>query len=171
MTTPNDDRTNDGDAPSILFVCLGNICRSPLAELAMRVAAEEAGVQVTVDSAGTGDWHIGCPPDPRARAEAARHGHDITAMRARQVTAADFHRFDRIVALDASNLTDLEALAPPDARAKLSLLLDAVPDREGEDVFDPYEGDAAAFAATWADVTAGARALVAGLAATGSTPR
>ena len=151
--------SNDG-TPAVLFVCLGNICRSPLAELALRIAAKDAGVDVRVDSAGTGDWHIGCPPDPRARAEAARHGHNITAMRARQVTSQDFHRFDRIVALDAKNLADLEVIAPPNARAKLSLLLDAVPGREGEDVFDPYEGDAAAFAETWADVTAGAGAII-----------
>lgn len=144
---------------SVLFVCLGNICRSPLAELAMRLAAAEAGLDLRIDSAGTGDWHVGRPPDPRARAEAARHGHDIGHYRARQVEGADFMHFDHIVALDASNRSDLLRLRPADSRAQLSLLLDHVPGRVGEDVFDPYHGDAAAFAETWADVSAGAAAL------------
>ena len=149
----------DGRDGSVLFVCLGNICRSPLAELAMRLAAADAGLDIRVDSAGTGDWHVGRPPDPRARAEAARHGHDITQYRARQVTADDFLRFDHIVALDASNRGDLQRLRPAGATARLSLLLDHVRGREGEDVFDPYHGDAAAFAETWADVSAGTAAL------------
>ncbi len=151
-------------AIAVLFVCLGNICRSPLAELAFALAAERAGLAVTVDSAGTGDWHVGRPPDPRARAEAHRQGHSIGHLRARQVTTDDFCRFDHIVALDWQNLADLRAMAPSAAKAGLSLLLDHVPGREGEGVFDPYQGDAAAFAETWADVTAGARGLVARLA-------
>lgn len=148
---------------SVLFVCLGNICRSPLAKLAFTLEAERAGLAVTVDSAGTGDWHVGRPPDPRARAEARRHGHSIDHYRARQVTADDFNRFDHIIALDWQNLADLRALAPSGARASLSLLLDHVPGREGEGVFDPYTSNAAAFAETWADVTTGALGLVARL--------
>jgi protein-tyrosine phosphatase len=151
----------DGRDGSVLFVCLGNICRSPLAELAMRLAAAEAGLDLHIDSAGTGDWHVGRPPDPRARAEAARHGHDIGHYRARQVDKADFLRFDHIIALDTSNRSDLQRLCPPTARANLSLLLDHVPGREGEDVFDPYYGAAAGFAETWADVSAGTAALAA----------
>lgn len=151
----------DGRDGSVLFVCLGNICRSPLAELAMRLAAAEAGLELHIDSAGTGDWHVGRPPDPRARAEAARHGHDIGHYRARQVDKADFLRFDHIIALDTSNRSDLQRLCPPTARANLSLLLDHVPGREGEDVFDPYYGAAAGFAETWADVSAGTAALAA----------
>ena len=89
---------------AVLFVCLGNICRSPLAEAAFRREAARAGLTVRVDSAGTGDWHIGAPPDPRARAEALRHGIDISAYRGRQVEAEDFLRFDRIVAMDGNNL-------------------------------------------------------------------
>ncbi len=150
-------------AISVLFVCLGNICRSPLAELAFGLEAERAGLAVSVDSAGTGNWHVGRPPDPRARTEARRHGHSIDHLRARQVTADDFRRFDHIVALDWQNLADLRGMAPGDAKASLSLLLDHVPGREGEGVFDPYHGDAAAFAETWADVTKGARGLVARL--------
>ena len=151
----------DGRDGSVLFVCLGNICRSPLAELAMRLAAAEAGLDLHIDSAGTGDSHVGRPPDPRARAEAARHGHDIGHYRARQVDKADFLRFDHIIALDTSNRSDLQRLRPPTARANLSLLLDHVPGREGEDVFDPYYGAAAGFAETWADVSAGTAALAA----------
>lgn len=145
--------------PAFLFVCLGNICRSPLAELAMRLEVASRGLDWAVDSAGTGDWHVGNPPDPRARAEARRQGQDIDHYRARQISIADFHRFTHIIALDRQNLADLRALAPHDGVAKLSLLLDHVPGREGEGVFDPYHGDATAFAETWADVTVGAQAL------------
>ncbi len=143
----------------VLFVCLGNICRSPLAEAAFRAEAARRGLEVEIDSAGTGDWHIGYPPDPRAQAVASRHGHDISAYRARQVEAGDFHRFTHIVALDPKNLADLRALAPADAAAELSLLLDHVPGREGEAVADPYYGCAEDFDRSWADVTAGAAAL------------
>lgn len=143
----------------VLFVCLGNICRSPLAEAAFRAEAERLGLAVEVDSAGTGDWHIGYPPDPRAQAVASRQGHDISAYRARQVEARDFHRFTHVVALDPKNLADLRALAPADAAAELSLLLDHVPGREGEAVADPYYGTAEDFDRSWADVTAGAAAL------------
>lgn len=149
-----------GPQPAILFVCLGNICRSPLAELAMRLEVARHGLEWTIDSAGTGDWHVGHPPDPRARAEARRHGHDIDSYRARQVSVDDFARFSHIIALDRSNLADLRAQAPADATAQLSLLLDHVPGREGEGVFDPYHGDAAAFAETWMDVTTGTAALM-----------
>ena len=150
---------------TVLFVCLGNICRSPLAELAFTLEAERAGLSATADSAGTGDWHVGRAPDPRSRAEARRHGHSIDHQRARQVTADDFTRFDHIVALDWKNLADLRAMRPSGATATLSLLLDYVPGREGEGVFDPYTGDATAFAETWQDVTVGAKGLVARLRA------
>jgi protein-tyrosine phosphatase len=155
----------DGDRPAVLFVCLGNICRSPLAELAFRLEAQARGLDVSVDSAGTGDWHVGAAPDPRARAEAARHGHSIDDYRARQIAPADFTRFDHIVALDEQNLADLRALAPAGSTARLSLLLDHAPGRAGEPVLDPYHGDAAAFAETWADVCDGARGLADDLSA------
>ncbi|HEX6374595.1 MAG TPA: low molecular weight protein-tyrosine-phosphatase [Allosphingosinicella sp.] len=144
---------------SVLFVCLGNICRSPLAEAAFRREAERLGLEVEIDSAGTGDWHIGYPPDPRAAAVAARNGVDIAHLRARQVTPADFRRFDHIVALDADNLRDLERLRPPDGRAELSLLLDHVEGRQGQAVADPYHGDDSHFDAAWKDVSEGARGL------------
>lgn len=145
---------------SVLFVCLGNICRSPLAEAAFRRAAQDSGMNATIDSAGTGDWHIGHAPDVRAQAVAKKHGVDISSYRARQVGPDDFHLFTHIIALDAQNLTDLEALRPEGAAAKLSLLLDHVPGREGEAVADPYYGQASAFDVTWADVTAGAKGLI-----------
>ena len=145
--------------PSILFVCLGNICRSPLAEAALRVEARRLRLDMVVDSAGTGNWHAGEPPDPRAIAVAAKNGVDIRGLRARQVTRADFTRFDRIVALDHDNLKDLRRVAPTDATAELSLLLDHVPGREGQGVTDPWFGDDAGFDVTWAEVTAAARGL------------
>ena len=144
---------------SVLFVCLGNICRSPLAEAAFRAEAERLGLDVEIDSAGTGDWHIGHPPDRRAAAVAKRNGVDISHLRARRVTAEDFRRFDHIVALDAQNLSDLEAMRPADAAAELSLLLDHVDGREGEAVADPYYGEEEHFDLTWRDVTEGARGL------------
>ena len=149
------------DCPAILFVCLGNICRSPLAEAAFRAEAERQGLAAEADSAGTGDWHVGHPPDPRAQAVALRHGIDISGHQARQVQLADFDRFTRIFALDTENLKALRAMAPPESRATLHLLLDIVPGREGEAVRDPYFGDAAGFDATWADVSQAARDLAA----------
>jgi len=147
--------------PSLLFVCLGNICRSPLAEAAFRHQAAVAGLDSLADSAGTGDWHVGEPPDPRAVAEASRHAIDISGYRARQASAADFTRFTHILALDHQNLADLSRLAPAHGTARLSLLLDHVPGLEGQPVADPYWGDAADFAATWDQVNRAAQALVA----------
>lgn len=146
-------------AKSVLFVCLGNICRSPLAEAAFRSEAERLALDVDIDSAGTGDWHIGHPPDRRAAAVARRNGIDIAHLRARQVTPEDFRRFDHIVALDAQNLADLEAMRPADGKAELSLLLDHVEGREGEAVPDPYHGEDERFDVTWRDVTDGAKGL------------
>ncbi|WP_414902345.1 low molecular weight protein-tyrosine-phosphatase [Sphingomonas flavalba] len=144
---------------AVLFVCLGNICRSPLAEAALRAEAEVRGLDLIVDSAGTADWHKGKAPDPRSQAVALRHGIDISGYRGRQVTAADFRRFSHIVALDANNMADLRRIAPDDATARVSLLLDFVAGREGQAVADPYYGDDAGFDLTWADVIAGARGI------------
>ena len=146
--------------PSILFVCLGNICRSPLAEAALRLAAAKAGIAMSVDSAGTGDWHAGDPPDRRAQAVAKRHGADVSTLRARQVEEEDFRRFDRIFALDHSNLAALQAIAPADGTAELFLLMDVVPGREGDDVHDPYYGNESGFEVTWEDVSAAAAELI-----------
>ncbi|MDT0508855.1 low molecular weight protein-tyrosine-phosphatase [Novosphingobium sp. MMS21-SN21R] len=146
--------------PSILFVCLGNICRSPLAEAALRKRAVEAGVAMTIDSAGTGDWHVGRPPDPRAQETALRHGLDISSYRARVVTPEDFHKFGHIFALDPQNLKDLHRIEPSRHIAELRLLMDLVPGRKGTAVIDPYYGDEDDFEQAWADVDAAAEALV-----------
>jgi protein-tyrosine phosphatase len=144
---------------SVLFVCLGNICRSPLAEAAFRHEAERLGLGVEVDSAGTADWHVGRAPDQRAVDVAAKNGVEIAHLRARQVTVGDFARFDHIVALDAKVLGDLRRMRPRGSRGQLSLLLDHVEGREGEPVADPYYGPAKLFDVTWAYVTAGAAGL------------
>jgi protein-tyrosine phosphatase len=116
---------------SILCVCLGNICRSPTAEAVLR-----AHLPAThIDSAGTGNWHVGNPPYGPAIEAASARGHDLTPQRARQVTVEDFDRFDLILAMDRRNLADLTALAPNGSKATLNLFLDPV---GGGDVPDPY---------------------------------
>lgn len=146
--------------PSLLFVCLGNICRSPLAEAAFRDAAERAGLAAVADSAGTGEWHAGHPPDPRAQAVALASGIDISGYKARRVRGEDFRSFDHMLALDPQNLRDLHAIAPQGATAKIALLLDHVPGRMGHGVRDPYYGDAEDFARVWEECRIAADALV-----------
>lgn len=126
----------------ILFVCLGNICRSPTAEGVLRhvARAEAPELDLHVDSAGTADYHIGAPPDRRSSAHAARRGYDISGLRARQVVREDFTRFDLILAMDADNLRDLQALVPAGTGAKLALCLDFAPGHAGQPVPDPYYG-------------------------------
>jgi protein-tyrosine phosphatase len=153
---------------SVLFVCLGNICRSPLAEAALRDEAMRLGVDVEVDSAGMGSWHIGEPPDPRATAVAFRNGVDISRQRARQVSPQDFFRFDHIVALDTDNLAGLRALQPEGSPARLSLLLDHVKGREGQAVADPYYGRDEHFEQTWAEIVEAARGLARRIGGAGS---
>jgi protein-tyrosine phosphatase len=149
---------------SVLFVCLGNICRSPLAEAAFRQEIERLGLNVEVDSAGTGRWHISAPPDIRAQRIALRNGIDISGYCARQVRKDDFYRFTHIVALDAQNLAALEAMKPPAATAQITLLLDHAGGREGKSVADPYYGGEADFETAWVDVSAGAKGLATRLA-------
>lgn len=146
--------------PAVLFVCLGNICRSPMAEGAFRQAAALAGLDVHIDSAGTGGWHKGDPPDRRAIAEAARHGVDISGLRARQLSPGDFHSFDYILVMDHDNLADARSVAPQGAAVMPRLLLDLVPGREGAAVADPYYGGEEHFEDTWHDVSRAATALV-----------
>jgi protein-tyrosine phosphatase len=153
------------DTPSVLFICTGNICRSPMAEGAFRAAAARAGLDATADSAGLGGWHVGDPPDRRARSVARAGGVDIDNLRARQLATSDFDRFDMILACDAGHLDFLTRRRPEGARAAVSLLLDHAPGRAGEEVADPYYGDIADFERAWADVTEATDALVARLAA------
>jgi protein-tyrosine phosphatase len=122
----------------VLFVCLGNICRSPTAEGVMRRLIEENGLQqeIEIDSAGTGGWHVGAPPDTRATEAAARRGTTLTGAARRFDPATDFDRFDLILAMDAENRRDLLALAPDDAaRKKVRMFLPG-----DKDVPDPYYG-------------------------------
>ena len=147
-------------SPSFLFICLGNICRSPLAEAAFRDAAARAGLEAVADSAGTGGWHAGHAPDPRSQAMALRHGIDISGMRARVVRGADFTGFDHILALDPQNLRDLNAMAPARSSARIALLMDHVPGCAGQAVHDPYYGGEADFDAVWNQVREAADALV-----------
>ncbi|WP_029041202.1 low molecular weight protein-tyrosine-phosphatase [Cucumibacter marinus] len=132
-------------ASSILFVCLGNICRSPSAEAVCRARFDAAGLKhVRLDSAGTGDWHVGNPPDPRAIAEGRRRGYDLTSLRARQAVAADFERFDLVLAMDRSNhrnLTALHGAAGGEPLPAPRLFLDFARGHEGLEVPDPYFGD------------------------------
>jgi protein-tyrosine phosphatase len=118
------------------MVCLGNICRSPTAEAVLRAKLDAAGLggRVVVDSAGTGDWHVGSPPDARSQRHAAQRGYDLSALRGRQVAEDDFHRFDLILAMDEDNLADLQRLAPGGhKRAEVRLFAPT-------EVPDPYSG-------------------------------
>lgn len=129
----------------------------------MRAAADRAGFAIEVDSAGTGDWHVGNPPDPRAIAEAAWHGVDISGLRGRQVNPTDFLRFDHVIALDRNNLEDLHSIAPDKGHAALSLLLDHAAGKAGRDVADPYFGAEEGFETAWRDIVAGVAGLLAEL--------
>ncbi|MEL6877849.1 MAG: low molecular weight protein-tyrosine-phosphatase [Pseudomonadota bacterium] len=146
--------------PALLFVCLGNICRSPLAEGAMRAAAAKAALEVEIDSCGTSAYHIGSPPDPRSVETAAANGIDISGLRGRQLAVADFTRFTHIFAMDHQNLRNIEAVRPDRAQAQVSLLLDVIPGREGAAIADPYYDGEDRFDATWEDVWMAAEALV-----------
>lgn len=125
----------------VLFVCLGNICRSPTAEGVFRHYVEQAGLseQITIDSAGTADWHIGKTPDPRTIKAAAQRGYDLSVLRARQAVADDFYKFDLILAMDDSNLENLQAIQPADSKAELALYLPRFGLKQRE-VPDPYYG-------------------------------
>ncbi|OLS52436.1 low molecular weight protein-tyrosine-phosphatase [Rhodovulum sulfidophilum] len=121
----------------ILFVCLGNICRSPTAHGVFQTLALAEGLDIEVESAGTGGWHVGDPPDPRAIRAAAGRGYDLTRLRACQVRAADFATYDLILAMDRSNLTALERMRPIDSETPVRLFLDFA-DAPRDEVPDPY---------------------------------
>jgi len=132
---------------SICFVCLGNICRSPTAEGVMRHQVERAKLseQILIDSAGTGDWHIGAAPDERAQRAASRRGYDLSTLRGRQIGPIDFERFDLLIAMDDANVDALQRVCPPSHRDKIRLLMEYAPETGRREVADPYFGGDAGF--------------------------
>ncbi|WP_084636946.1 low molecular weight protein-tyrosine-phosphatase [Mesorhizobium sp. WSM3626] len=154
---------------SILLVCLGNICRSPLAEGVLRAVLSERGYggDIVLDSAATGGWEVGSAPDPRSIAVASRHGIDISRQRARKIVPEDFHRFDLIFGMDRSNVRDLKALAA--VRDRIHLFLDFAEGRP-RDVPDPYYEDREAFASVYRMIREASEALATRLATRVSTP-
>jgi protein-tyrosine phosphatase len=151
----------------ILFVCLGNICRSPTAEGVLRgIAAREfAGLPLFVDSAGTADYHVGDPPDRRTVAAARRRGYDLASLRARRVSPADFESFDYILAMDRANLAELEQLGQGVIGGRLGLFLEFAPELQVDEVPDPYYGGIEDFERVLDLCETGARGLLRRLAA------
>jgi protein-tyrosine phosphatase len=146
----------------ILFVCMGNICRSPAAEGVTRTLLARLGCAelAELDSAGTHDYHVGAPPDLRMQKAAALRGHDLADLRARQVSAADFAHFDLVLAMDRDNLQRLLERCPPEHRSKVRLFLEYAPDERVDEVPDPYYGGAAGFERVLDLVEAAARGLI-----------
>ena len=145
---------------SVLFVCTGNICRSPLAEGIFRHLAENAGrTDIVIDSAGIGGWHEGEAPDPRSRAIAKQHGIDLSGQRARQIVADDFQRFSRILGMDASNMASLKRFASHQTEADVALFMDYTLSRR-QDVPDPYYGGADGFQTVYNMLLAGCQSLL-----------
>ena len=132
---------------SVLFVCMGNICRSPTAEAVFRHYVENAGLagHILIDSAGTHDYHIGDSPDSRAQQAALQRGYDMGGLRGRQVEEGDFRRFDYVLAMDRANLAILQRLAPPASDAQVQLLLEYARHHAEREVPDPYYGGAEGF--------------------------
>lgn len=150
---------------NVLFVCLGNICRSPSAEgvFGAVVERERLADRIQVDSAGTASYHLGRPPDPRAQAVARRRGIDLSGLRARRIEPNDFRRFDHLLAMDRRNHADLLAICPPGAEHRLSLFLAFAPEAKALDVPDPYLGGSADFERMLDLIELGARGLLAHL--------
>lgn len=128
----------------VLLVCLGNICRSPAAEGVLRAKARERGLGLVIDSAGTGGWHEGDPPDARMLKTAGKRGYDLSYIRARKVDLSDFYEFDYLLAMDLSNQTDLLEMAPPNRECDIRLFLDFADCNERETP-DPYYGGTSGF--------------------------
>jgi protein-tyrosine phosphatase len=152
---------------NILFVCLGNICRSPTVEgVARALAAREAPqLRLQFDSAGTADYHVGDAPDARSQRHALARGYDISGLRGRQLSAEDFHRFDLLLAMDEDNLTQMRALAPHGHAQRARLFLSYLSDRTHRSVPDPYYGGPAGFETVLDLAEHGSRALFVALTA------
>jgi protein-tyrosine phosphatase len=144
----------------LLMLCMGNICRSPMAEGALRARLQSAGLadQVEIDSAGTGGWHAGDPPDPRAVATAAAHGIDIAGLRARKLLVEDFERFDWILCADRDNLAQMRK--PTQCRAQPVLLREWAGCAHSLEVPDPYTGGSREFEHAWSLVDDAATRIV-----------
>ncbi|WP_417068056.1 low molecular weight protein-tyrosine-phosphatase [Niveibacterium terrae] len=130
---------------AILFVCTGNICRSPTAEGVLAALARDAGIAIEWDSAGISGCHVGEAPDPRAQKAAARRGYDLSQLRARKLEGADFRRFDLILAMDRGHLDEMKRRCPEALQDRVHLFLDYLPGREGGEIPDPYYGGEAGF--------------------------
>jgi protein-tyrosine phosphatase len=150
----------------VLFVCTGNICRSPSAEAILRHKAGQRGLADTlqIDSAGLGEWHLGHPPDPRAVDAVEARGYPMGAQTARLVDRRDFQRFDFVVAMDEGHYTELARMCPADARDRLRLFLEFAPHAGGKSVPDPYYGDARGFDTMVDLIEAGTDGLLAEIA-------
>lgn len=145
----------------ILFVCLGNICRSPMAEGAFRHYSNELNVEVELDSCGTGDWHVGDPPDQRMQETALNHGVDIRDLRARQFQVEDFDRFDRIYVMDTENKANvLKYARNEDDEAKVKLMLNEIYPNENRSVPDPYFGGQQGFEEVYEMLMASAKKVL-----------
>ena len=168
MSAPQDNAANspEGAPVSVLFVCTGNICRSPSAEAILRHKAAQAGLgdRLRTDSAGLGEWHLGHPPDPRATDAVAARGYAMGEQTARLVDPRDFERFDYVIAMDEGHYAQLRQSSPSGARERVRLFLDFAPHTNRKSVPDPYYGDRGGFDTMVDLIEAGTDGLLAEIA-------